>query len=207
MSKVVGTARLAFAALLALASSSPARGEEAGRTRVTIRGSGTNVTIEQTQAPGRRSIFEPKVAPDPLGDAIQLKIEGLDDGRLLAYLRAHEAELPPVIGAAAMTRLRRAGAGKAVVAYLETVAAVDVGETGERREPAVSNAPLPENEAELPVYGMPYGYPLAGGYAAPYPARRRAPGFLLRRAPFRRGQPLLRRSFPMRPTHGRRLFN
>ncbi len=207
MSKVVGTARLAFAALFVLLSSFPARGEEATRTRVTIRGSGTNVTIEQTQLPGRRPVFERKVAPDPLGDAIQLKTEGLDDSRLLAYLRAHEAEIPPVIGTAVMTRLRRAGAGKAVVAYLATVAAVDVGETGEGREPAVSTAPLPATEAVFPVYGMPYGYPLAGGYATPYPARRRAPGFLFRRAPFPRGQPLLRRSLPMRPSHGRRLFN
>ncbi len=204
MSKVVATARLAIAALLALGWSSVAQSEEAGRTRVTIRGSGSNVTIEQTQAPGRKPVFEPKAAPDPLRDAIQLKNEGLDDGKLLAYLRAHEAELPPVISSAAMAQLRRAGAGKSVMAYLATVAAVDIGETGEGRETPAPDAVLPEPGGQMPFYGVPSGYPLAGGYAAPYNAGRRAAGFSHRRAPFANGRPLMRGVSPMRPALGRR---
>lgn len=206
MPNALGTGRIAFVAVLAMASSAAARADTRTRTRVTIRGTGNNVTILETPAPAlaRRPVFERKAAPDALGEAIELKTEGLDDNMLLAYLRAHEAELPPVIGAAAITRLRRAGAGKPVVAYLASVAAVDVGETGEGREPAVSNAPLPENEAQTPIYGMPYAYPFAGAYAAPFPARRRGSVFSLRNAPFPRRQPGLHRPFPSRVMPGRR---
>jgi hypothetical protein len=123
---------------------------------------------------------------------------------VIAYLRAHETQLPPVIEAADVRRLRKAGAGKSDVAYLATVAAVDVGETGEGREPAVSNAPLPETEPETPFYGMPYGYPVAGGYAAPHPARRGVHGFSQRRIPFSHRLPVLRGSFPGRTMPGRR---
>lgn len=205
MSNTFTTARVALAALLALASSTVARGDAAARTRVTIRGSGSNVTIEETKAPARRPVFERKAAsPDALDEAIRLKAEGVNDGRVVAYLRAHEAELPPVIEAASMTRLRRAGAGKSVAAYLATVAAVDVGETGEGRGPAVSRADPAEIEAGMPAYDMTSGYPLAGGYASPYPARRRNSVLSLRRAPFPRRPPAFHGAFSSRAVPGRR---
>ena len=205
MSKAFATARVALAALIVLASSAVARGDAPARTRVTIRGIGSNVTIEETQAPVRRTVFERKaVSPDALADAIQLKAKGVSDGMVVAYLRAHEAELPPVIEAAAMTRLRKAGAGKSVAAYLVTVAAVDIGETGEGWRPAVSNAYSPEAEAGMPAYDMPAGYSVAGGYASPYPTRRRNHAFSLNHAPFPHRQPVLHRTFPSRIMPGRR---
>jgi hypothetical protein len=111
MSKAFTAARVALAALVVLASSSVAQADAPpARTRVTIRGSGSNVTIEHTQAPVR-AVFERKaVSPDALAEAIQLKAEGVSDGMLVAYLRAHEADLPPVIEAATMTRRKPAPA-------------------------------------------------------------------------------------------------
>lgn len=204
MSKAFATARMVVTALLVLGSSSMARGDAPpARTRVTIRGSGNNVTIEETKTPVRRPIFERKaVSPDALAEAIQLKTQGVSDGMLVAYLRAHEAELPPVIEAATMTRLRKAGAGKSVAAYLVTVAAVDIGETGEGWGSAVPTAYAPETEAGTPPYDMTAGYSIAGGYASPYPAHRRNSSF--RHAPFPRHQPLLHRAFPSRIMPGRR---
>jgi hypothetical protein len=205
MSNAFGTARVAFAAVLAMASSAAARADAEARTHVTIRGTGSNITIQETQAPARRPFFEKSSFPSgAIGEAVRLKTEGADDVRVIAYLRVHEGQLPPVIEAADVRQLRKAGAGKSVVAYLATVAAVDVGETGEGREPAVSNGLLPETEAGTPVYGMPYGYPVAGGYAAPYPARRGVRGFSQRRMPFSHGLPVLRGSFPRHTMPGHR---
>ena len=206
MSKAFATVRMALAALLVLASSSVVRGDAPPtRTRVTIRGSGSNVTIEETKAPVRRPVFERRaVSHDALDEAIQLKAQGVSDGMLVAYLRAHEAELPRVIEAAAMTRLRKAGAGKAVAAYLVTVAAVDIGETGEGWGPAVSNSYAPETEAGTPAYDASSGYPFyGGGSAAPYPARRHA-AFSHHRGPLPRRQPFFHGAFPSRAMPGRR---
>jgi hypothetical protein len=206
MSKTFAIARGALAALIVFASCAVALCDvPPARTRVTIRGSGSSVTIERTQAPARRVVFERKaVSPDALAEAIHLKTEGVSDGMLVAYLRAHEAELPPVIEAAAMTRLRKAGAGKSVAAYLVTVAAVDIGETGEGWGPAVSNAYSPEAEAGMPAYDMTAGYSIAGSYAFPYPTRRRNHAFSVRHAPFPHRQPVLHRAFPSRIMPGRR---
>ncbi len=205
MSNALGAARAAFAAVLAMASSATARADTQARTHVTIRGTGSNITIQETQAPARRRFFEKSSFPSgAIGEAVRLKTEGADDVRVIAYLRAHEGQLPPVIEAADVSRLRKAGAGKSVFAYLVIVAAVDVGETGEGHEPVVSNAPLPQTEAETPFYGMPYSYPVAGGYAAPYPARRGVHGFSQRRMPFLHRLPVLRGSFPRHTVPGRR---
>jgi hypothetical protein len=205
MSNAFGAARVAFAAVLAMASSAAARADTRARTHVTIRGTGSNITIQETQTPARRRFFEKSSFPSgAIGEAVRLKTEGADDVRVIAYLRAHEGQLPPVIEASDVRQLRKAGAGKSVVAYLATVAAVDVGETGEGREPAVSYASVPDTEAQTPFYGMPYGYPVAGGYAAPYPTRRGVRGFSQRRMPFSHRLPVLRRSFPRHTMPGRR---
>lgn len=199
MSKGSGVSRAAFLALLTFASSSAARGGTEGRTRVTIRGTGSNVAIERTQAPARRRSSENGALPaGVLGDAARLKAKGADDATVLAYLRAHEADLPSVIDADDVRQLRKAGAGKSVVSYLATVAAVDIGETGEGREAVASNAPPPASDIDAP-YGGPYGYPLVGGYAAPYPGRFGTRGFFPpRRIVFRGGPPISRRVFPPR---------
>ena len=204
MSKAFATGRVALAALLVLASTAVALADTVARTRVTIRGTGSNVTIEETKTPVRRPVFEQRaVSHDALADAIQLKAEGVSDGMLVAYLRAHEAELPPVIEAAAMARLRSAGAGKSVAAYLVTVAAVDIGETGEGWGPAASSSYAPETESGTPAYDASSGYPFYGGSAASYPARRRA-AFSPHRSPMPRRQPVFHGAFPSRTMSGRR---
>ena len=207
MSKAPGIARPALMTLVVLASTSVARGDEVVRTRVTIRGSGSNVTIEETLAPVRKPVFERRKVPtDTLGEAIRLKTEGANDVTVVAYLRVHEAELPPIIEAAAMSRLRRAGAGKSVAAYLATVSAVDIGETGKGWGPAVSNAYAQETEAGMSAYDISYGYPVGGGYASPYSGRRRNAAFSHRHAPFPRHQPVFQRNLPMGSARGRRLI-
>ncbi len=204
MSKALAIARLTLAALIVLACASLARGDAPSRTRVTIRGTGNNITLEETQAPARRAVFERKpVLPDALGEATRLKEQGASDGAVVAYLRVHETELPSVIDAATMARLRKAGAGRPVVTFLSTVAAVDIGATGEGQEAAVTYAPAPEPESGMPAYDAAYGYPAGGGYAAPYPARLRAHVSPHRRMPLPRRQPLFGGSFLMRPTRGR----
>jgi hypothetical protein len=65
------------------------------RTRVTIRGSGSSIGIERTEAATRRSPLERKQPAGPIREAIRLKAGGADDASLLAYLRARQADLPP----------------------------------------------------------------------------------------------------------------
>jgi hypothetical protein len=171
---------------------------------VTIRGSGTNVTIEETLAPVRKPIFERKAVPvSALGEAIRLKTEGADDGAVVAYLRAREAELPPVIDAGAMARLRRAGAGKSVTAYLATVAAVDIGKTGEGGRGGVSYVSAPEAEAGMPVYDASSGYPFYSGYASAYTAWGRRAAFSHHRGTFPRRHSVFHGGFPSRGMPGR----
>jgi hypothetical protein len=174
MSRPLCTASLL--ALVAFTATSAARGDEPERTRVTIHGTGSSLTIDRDQTPVRRHSFPTSPPPSGvLADALRLKAAGADDATLTAYLFAHQAELPPIIDAADVRRLRKAGAGKTVVAFLATVAAVDIGETGEGREPVSSNASLaPVSGA--PMYDAPFFYPAAAGYPVPHIARFRHRG-------------------------------
>lgn len=177
-------ARKAFVALLALALCSAAAGDERKRVRLTIRGTGSNVGIEQTQAPARKRPFgKNALHAGAIGEAIRLKASGAEDAAVINYLRAHQLELPPIVDAADVRQLRQAGAGKPVVAFLSTVAAVDIGETGEGYETVVANAPPAATAFEPYVSGAPYGYPLAGGYVAPYPV---STGFVFTHRPVSR---------------------
>ena len=187
---------------------SAARGDTQSRTRVTIRGTGSDVVIERSERPVRKRLSEATaitVPAGPLVEAVHRKAQGASDTAVISYLRAHEAELPPIVGFEDVKQLRKAGAGKGVVAYLTTVAAVDIGETGEGHEMAVSAAPVSPIDLEAAPYGMSGAYPLSGGYGAPYPARLVPRGFpRLRRMASPPGRPAFQRPIPSRAPFSRR---
>ena len=87
-----------------------------------------------------------------------MKEAGMADEALVAYLRAHASGLPSFIDLDTVMRLRAAGAGRSVIAYLAGAAAVEIGPTG-----AVGGASAPEPEYE-PVDEAPYGIPMFGGF-------------------------------------------
>jgi len=80
-----------------------------------------------------------------LEEAIDLKESGTADAALVGYLKAHAAEIPGFVEFDTVARLRDAGAGRTVIAYLATVSAVEIGPTGAaggaREEPPESAAP------------------------------------------------------------------
>lgn len=202
----------AKATLLALSTLVPvsvARGETQSRTHVTIRGTGKIVAIERNEGPTRKRPSEATaILASPLGEAVRLKARGASDKTVVSYLHAHEAELPLVVGSEDVKQLREAGAGKSVVAYLTTVAAVDIGETGEGYEAAVSSAPSPATDLEAAPYGTSYGYPIFGGYGAPYPRRFSHRGFPhLRRMPLAFRPPSFHRHFSSHAAFSRHRIN
>jgi hypothetical protein len=205
MSKACGAVRLALLALVTLAPMSVAQGDTAWRTRVTIRGTGSDIRIERTQAPAPTRLSEkaPK-RTDALAEAARLKAEGAEDDTIVAYFRVHEADLPLIVAAEDMRRLRKAGAGEPVLSHLARIAAIDIGETGEGA-PVASSPPLPASDA-AGGYAIPYGYLIGGGYsagagyAAGYARRFRPHGLFPFRRPgfprFQPGRPLFPRPFP-----------
>ena len=185
--------RLAFAGLLL--SPFRASGEDVSATHVTIRGTGSDVRIERGAKPVTRSFGPAGISSGPIAEAIRLKSGGADDTAVVAYLRAHAADLPRIVDADSARRLRRAGAGTAVFGYLATAAAIDIGATGEgpsaeTASTSAGEAPQPgepsygfvDPSAGYPFYGGGIGVPVGGGF----PFHRRGVG----RAPF------LRREFP-----------
>jgi len=199
-------ASVSLLVLSALVSVSAARGDTQGRTRVTIRGTGSDVVIERSTASVTKRVPQTAaLSAGPLGEAIRLRTQGADDAAVIAYLRAHEAELPPVIDSEDVKQLRKAGAGKSVVAYLATAVAVDIGETGEGHEAAVSAEPSSPIGLESSPYGMSEGYALSGGYGAPHRARLAPGGFPRARATASPpGLPAFHRRIPSRAVFPRR---
>jgi hypothetical protein len=195
-----------FLVLSTLVSVSAARGDTPSRTRVTIRGTGSDVVIERSAAPAARRVAEAAaVSAGPLGEAIRLKARGAGDTAVISYLRTHQDELPPVVDSEDVKQLRKAGAGKSVVAYLATVAAVDIGETGEGGEAAVSAERASPIGLETEPYGMSDAYGLSGGYATPYRARQIPRGFpRMRRMALPPGRPAFHRPIPSRAGFPRR---
>lgn len=199
-------ARTALFAMLAAACAGTAFADNPPRTRVTIKGSGSSIAIERSEAAARRPVPATEQTTGPIREATRLKAGGASDASLLTYLRAHQAELPPVVDAEDARQLRKAGAGKAVFGYLATVAAVEIGETGEGREPEAPSEAAASYDYETPTYEAPYGYPFYGsGNTSSYNSLRR--GFPSHRmivprrqrafpAPFgRRGMAVRRRPF------------
>jgi hypothetical protein len=159
-------------ALFALAATARARADEPQRTRVVIRGTGQNVTIERTPSAERR-IPNRQAASPVIGEAARLAVTGAGDEAVIAYLRRHQLDLPAVVEASDVRLLRKAGAGGPVLLYLEAVAAVDLGELGEGREGSQAPAPPQEEMASLEANGYP-AYPFYGGYGTSYIPVRRA---------------------------------
>ena len=159
--------RPVFLSLLSIGWSVALHGETQTRTHVTIRGTGKDVSIERTEM----RTEEPKPleigpAPGVLEEAIRKKEKGVTDEALIGFLRAHAAELPSFIDFDSVTRLRSAGAGRSVIAYLAGASAVEIGPTGAVGGATASSASLPDREAEPeyePEYGVPYGISTGGG--------------------------------------------
>jgi len=116
-----------------------------GPARVTIRGTGNAIAVERT---GEPAPLLPAGEPSypVLGEAIGMKESGSTDEVLVGYLRAHRSELPSLVDLDTVAALRRAGAGRDVVAFLASVAAVEIGPTG-----AEGKSP------EEPAYAAPEG--------------------------------------------------
>ena len=165
-----------FLAGLLVPVCAPAQGGVPSRTRVTIRNDGGNVVIERTQTTAPKPSTVSEWTPGPLDVAADMKAAGSSDAELLSYLSAHAAELPAVIDSEDVRRLRKAGAGKEIVAYLARVSAVEIGETGEGHEaPEYGPATAPVLE---PTNGIPYdAYAYGGGYYPPYLPGLGRPGF------------------------------
>ena len=109
-----------------------------------------------------------------LDDLVQMTRSGSSDAAILAYARAHRAELPPEISNGDLGRLRDAGVSERVVAYMS---AIDVRDTGEEIQANADSTfenevrprgAYPETEGEDESYGgNEDGY--AGGDAGAYP--------------------------------------
>lgn len=159
--------RIALAVFSAgsIAALSSARADTEPRSRAVIRGTGKDVQIVY-RAP-RAVPGVTASAADPVTAALERKTAGETDQAVLAYLSAHRDDLPDVVSADALRRLRKAGAGDPVIAFLSSNAAVDIGATAEDGVGPVQ---------EIPAPGAPYagaypdlvssGYPFygAGGY-------------------------------------------
>jgi hypothetical protein len=160
-------------ALLAAATGSLASAETDLRTRVTIRGTGSNVTIERALVPVQRpAVVSGASVSAALGGAIRMKREGASDQSVGEYLLAHAPALPSIIESRYVADLRAAGAGRPLIAFLASLTAVDIGETGEGHDAVVVETSPGGDDAG--AYGLPYGYPFIGGYASygiPYAGR------------------------------------
>ena len=141
-----------------------------GRSRVRISGTGSNIVLEREPRPERKASRAPEAAPSPLDSAAELKAAGASDETVLSHLRARADEIPPVIMAEDGRRLRKAGAGPDVIAWLSRNTALDIGETGEGHESPDYVAAPPPQDYGMGVYDAGYAVPW-GGYGAPsYPA-------------------------------------
>ena len=148
----------------------------ADQSRATIRGTGSDVSIVY------RGTAKPQVGPGPrqgakagrveaaprsdvLTEATRLAAGGADAGSLIAYLRTHQADLPVIVSADAMRRLKKAGAGPAVATELTRLAAVDIGDTAQGNPPADRVfAAQAEAGEELPsFYSNGYPFYASGG--------------------------------------------
>src|SRR5215813_12334495 len=77
--RLLQTSAVGIGAVVLFASTATAGPDSSPRSRVTILGTGSAVSIERTQEPGRALTREVHLPPGPLGDAIAMKLEGADD--------------------------------------------------------------------------------------------------------------------------------
>lgn len=159
----------AIAALMsASASAAIADSDSPAQTRATIRGTGNDVSIVYRGAPkspARSAVAVANPPADVVLDATRMAERGADDQSLIAFFRTHQAQLPPIVENEAVRRLRRAGAGAAVISDLSRMTALDIGETAEGppvqyayEAPASYDAPFPSADMGYPYYGSYGGY-------------------------------------------------
>ena len=216
MSETPRALRIVLSALAATGITLAANGRDETRTRVTIRGTGNDITVERTE-----TLAFPEKKPElsrgdssstVLSEAIRMKQSGGSDDSLLRYLRAHASQIPVVIDLESVNRLRRAGAGKPVLTYLASLSAIEIGDSGAVGGAATGPSPAypasPETD-DAGGYAAQYGFPVFGGYSAPSAPGRfgmrsfrtsgesRPPRF---RAPALRSQVFSPRAQPMMPT-------
>jgi len=137
------------------------------RSRVTIRGSGNSISVERSDGGVPRLLARGGSRSTVLEEAVDMKAGGAGDAALVGYLKAHAAEIPGLVDFDTVARLRDAGAGRTVIAYLSTVAAVEIGPTGaaggSRQEPPESASPAESAMSnELPA-SLAYGGFFVGG--------------------------------------------
>ena len=143
--------------------------------RVTIRGSAEGVVVEGRPTRVLTRAGDP--SREVLAHAVKLRQSSADDSVTLAYLRAHASDLPAVVEASDVARLRRAEAGQPVIAYLATVSAVDVGPTGEGHPMPIVMPASTYDSSEMSG-GIPADYAYYGGYGymgSGYPNRPMRP--------------------------------
>lgn len=160
-------------AIAALACTAIADSDSPAQTRATIRGTGNDVSIVYRGAskpPARRDVANPPA--DVVLDATRMAERGADDQSLIAFFRTHQSELPPIVENEAVRRLRKAGAGAAVISDLSRMTALDIGETAEGppvqyayEAPSSYDAPFPSADMGYPYYGS------YGGYGSGLPPR------------------------------------
>lgn len=171
---VIRAVRSVSLALLALGLVSSTRADTGTQapSHATIRGTGSDIQIVfRGDAPSRARLAPRAPASGSLlADAARLKSGGASDETVIAFLRLHQTELPPVTEVDAVRQLRKAGAGAPVISYLSRLTALDIGETGEGAEPAAATPYAMEpggyemaNGAGYPLIGVGYGGPFAGG--------------------------------------------
>ena len=160
----VGLALPLATAIAALASPALADSDSPAQTRATIRGSGNDVSIVYRGAPKPARPVVANPPADVLLDATRMAERGADDQSLIAFLRTHQTELPPIVENEAVRRLRKAGAGAAVISDLSRMTALDIGETAEGPpvqygyEPPASESAFPSADMGYPYYGSYGGY-------------------------------------------------
>lgn len=169
MSGLPRPSRVVPLALIAIGLSLAARADTETHRRVTIKGTGSDISVERTEtltAPAQKPELSRAASTSPvLSEAIRMKQSGRPDEAVLAYLRSHASQLPVVVDLDTATNLRRAGAGKPVLAYLASVAAIEIGDSGAPWGPPLAEASAPPEYEPGPA--AEYGYPVVGGYSAP----------------------------------------
>ncbi|MGH9442370.1 MAG: hypothetical protein ACRD16_08835 [Thermoanaerobaculia bacterium] len=159
---------------LAVAAYDPSASGDETRRRLTIRGTGNDISVDRSETPttpAKKPELSRGGAPiSVLAEAIRMKESGGSDGAVLGYLKSHAFQIPAIIDLGSVNRLRGAGAGRPVLAYLASVSAIEVGDSGAvggaTAEPAAEIFPSGAPESE-PDFAAQSGNPIFGGLFAP----------------------------------------
>jgi hypothetical protein len=101
-----------------------------------------------------------------------MTMSGVSDPILVSYLRAHGRELPKVMTADALARLREQGVSETILGFLSRRVAIDIGVTGEGREASPADATAEASYVAGPDAGFSYpvggSIPYGGAYLSPH---------------------------------------